>query len=312
MPAASRREPETASELKRMLEFGALKSEGSGGASEKFEDDEEQLFINDPFTGMDQNRGSSDNGSDDPPQPPYPQNIQNISPDSCHNSQESGPPLSAANVQLPPSASPSDQPPIPDRHPARSDPPTTIDPEITVPRGYPQPTLSVNTIMSSGSQQPPQLLVPRGTDPVSDRSPVAVAVAPPRTPPPAVPTASPNVPNGQHLNGRRREMTPCSKAESAHRIRGPMSTLQKIILRLAMFLMVSTVITMITVFQTAGRGHAAVSKRILLCGVLIIVASSAAAMFAIRKNVGEVLLTMTTLLVLGIFLSSFQDVIYGS
>ena len=278
-----------------MVEHGQLRSEESDGSSKKLEDDVAQCFVNDPFTGMDQ-RGSSNNGSDTPtatlPAEYHP-------PGSFHDLQESGPPPSAANIQLPPSASASDQPPIPYRHPARSEP-ATVNPERTVPPGYPQPPLLANA-PSSGSQHE--------TD--------AVAVTPPpRTPPPAVPmavpTASPYVPHGRHLNGRRREMTPCSNAESAHRIWGHMSTLQKIILSLVMLLMVSTVITMITVFRTAGRGDAAVSKRILLCGMLIIVASSVAAMFAIQKNVGEVLLTMTMLLVLGIFLSSFQDVIYGS
>jgi hypothetical protein len=108
----------------------------------------------------------------------------------------------------------------------------------------------------------------------------------------------------------RRQLTPCSNSESLRRVWWRMHPLQQMVLGLAIFLMVSTVITMITVFQTAGKGSAAVSKRILLCGMLITVASSAAAMFAVQRNVGEVVLTMTMLLVLGIFLSSFQDIIY--
>jgi hypothetical protein len=108
------------------------------------------------------------------------------------------------------------------------------------------------------------------------------------------------------------ETSPGSNAESAQGTWERTCLLQKIVFSLAMFLFISTIVTMITVFRTAGKDHAAMSKRILLCGILIIVASSAMAMFAVRKNVGEVLLTMTMLFVLGIFLSSFQDVIYDS
>jgi hypothetical protein len=89
-----------------------------------------------------------------------------------------------------------------------------------------------------------------------------------------------------------------------------MSPLERIVLALASFLFISTIVVMITVFRTAGRGRKDISRRILLCGILIITASSAAAMFAIQKNLSNVLLTMTMLLVLGIFLNYFQDVIY--
>jgi hypothetical protein len=273
--------------------YGPLRSEGSGVSSKKLEYDmdqwEEDPAFADPFNDMSQ-RGSENNDSD--PQH-YPQAIGG-SPVSVHHSQESDP-LAAAHIPLPPSASPSDQPPIPERHPARSDIITTINPEITVPPGYPQP-LWVNTAtMTSPFQLPPQQL----STPQNEPTAVAVQPTPAPQPQPA-PAASSYVPTGRQVDRLRRELTHC------------MSNLQKVILGLAMFLMVSTVVTMISVFRTAGRGHAAVSKRILLCGVLIIVASSAAAMFAIQRNFGEVLLTMTMVLVLGIFLSSFQDIIYDS
>jgi hypothetical protein len=102
-------------------------------------------------------------------------------------------------------------------------------------------------------------------------------------------------------------MTPYSGAKPARMSWGRMTPPQQVIFTLASLLLMSTAVTMITVFQTT---HNPVSKRVMLCGMLIIVASSAAAMFAIQRNLGEVVLTMTMFLVLGIFLSSFQDVVY--
>jgi hypothetical protein len=194
--------------------------------------------------------------------------------------------------------SPANQPPdIPERH--RNRHLTTVINTFDRVPDYAPPPSRILTPVPPGSQPSQEQLAPH-------RQSLDIAVEVPRE----AQTAS-YVPDGRVvLPGR--QMTPPGGVESAQRTWDRMSLAERVILGLAMFLLTGTVVTMITVFRTAGKGHAAVSKRILLCGMLIIVASSAAAMFAIQKNVGEVLLTMTMLLVLGIFLNSFQDVIYGS
>jgi hypothetical protein len=80
----------------------------------------------------------------------------------------------------------------------------------------------------------------------------------------------------------------------------------------SMLLILGTIITGFFIFKFHGKGRETFVKRAFLCGVLICMGASGTMMIAVRRNLGEVLFTMTMFLVLGIFIGGYLDVLgYG-
>ena len=87
---------------------------------------------------------------------------------------------------------------------------------------------------------------------------------------------------------------------------------ERMVFRITSAAVILTVITGIILFKVHGHGRKTFIRKVFVWGVLLIMANGGVAMFAVRRNLGEVLFAMTLIIVLGIFLNPFLDVLgYG-
>ena len=70
-----------------------------------------------------------------------------------------------------------------------------------------------------------------------------------------------------------------------------------------------TVISLFVLLKKVPKGRKDVGKKIFLGGILIVIVASGTGMVAVRRNMGEVLFTVTMVIALGIFLNSFLDIL---
>jgi hypothetical protein len=88
---------------------------------------------------------------------------------------------------------------------------------------------------------------------------------------------------------------------------------ERVIFSITSVAVILTVITGIILFKVHGQGRKTFVRKVFVWGFLIIMANGGIAMFAVRRNLGEVLFAMTLIIVLGIFLNPFLDVLgYGA
>lgn len=92
-----------------------------------------------------------------------------------------------------------------------------------------------------------------------------------------------------------------------------LSLTERILFTVSSFIIITTAITTITLLRTHGKGRKTFTRTLFMFGILIIMGSSGLSMFAVRRNFGEVVFTMCLVMIMGIFLGSYLDILgsYG-
>jgi hypothetical protein len=87
---------------------------------------------------------------------------------------------------------------------------------------------------------------------------------------------------------------------------------ERVVLCFAIFFMISTFISVVCAFKLYGQGRKIFVRKVFVWGILIMDFNVGVVMVAVRRNLGEVLFSITLVLVFGIFLNSYLDVLgYG-
>lgn len=115
------------------------------------------------------------------------------------------------------------------------------------------------------------------------------------------------------LDGDGRELSAKTMADSIRSKWKGLFPRERVIFSITSVAVILTVITGIILFKVHGQGRKTFVRKVFVWGFLIIMANGGIAMFAVRRNLGEVLFAMTLIIVLGIFLNPFLDVLgYGA
>jgi hypothetical protein len=113
-------------------------------------------------------------------------------------------------------------------------------------------------------------------------------------------------------SGGQRELSPDTATGSVRTKWSRAVRWERVILCSAIFFMVSTFIAAVCAFKLHGQGRKTFVRKIFVWGVLIMDFNVGVVMVALRRNLGEVLFSITLVLVFGIFLNSYLDVLgYG-
>jgi hypothetical protein len=113
-------------------------------------------------------------------------------------------------------------------------------------------------------------------------------------------------------SGGQRELSPNTATGSVKTKWSRAVRWERVILCSAIFFMVSTFIGAVCAFKLHGQGRKTFVRKIFVWGVLIMDFNVGVVMVALRRNLGEVLFSITLVLVFGIFLNSYLDVLgYG-
>jgi hypothetical protein len=124
--------------------------------------------------------------------------------------------------------------------------------------------------------------------------------------------ASPGISSSRFPEDGSRELHPDSFWGTAKTKWSRISVWERATVIIAAAVVFVTTIVTIVLFRTKGVGHKNFSRLIFMLGILIIMAASGTAMFAVKRNLGEVFFAMILIIALGIFLNSFLDILYAA
>jgi hypothetical protein len=91
-----------------------------------------------------------------------------------------------------------------------------------------------------------------------------------------------------------------------------LSKAEQIAFLVSQFILVSSIITMLALFQTMSKGDENEGKKILLICLFTDLIAAILGTIAVRRNFAEVVLVITTVLVIGILLNAFIDILVSS
>jgi hypothetical protein len=87
---------------------------------------------------------------------------------------------------------------------------------------------------------------------------------------------------------------------------------ERVLFTVSSFVIITTAVTTITLLRIHGKGRKTFTRTLFMFGILIIMGFSGLSMFAVRRNFGEVVFTMCLVMIMGIFLGSYLDILgYG-
>jgi hypothetical protein len=90
---------------------------------------------------------------------------------------------------------------------------------------------------------------------------------------------------------------------------GRLEVCERVMFTMASLVVLASFVILLAVLGTVAKGKKDVGRRIFLGCILLAMAASGTAMVAVRRNLGEVLFTMIMVVVIGMFLNSFLDIL---